>query len=240
MDVEVAKKQTIVLKPAVSKGEIEETVEKKKTDPFGTIFTRPKQEEITVSSLDLYYEPYWRVSGTYSVDYFRTNIYQINTDSTVKEVKIADQMFPVKIESGTWLKIKRGMTGGEKHNKLEIPVEEHVIFDVEDEITLNGHGKEAKFDYTVETRTIESYPERVLEDNKDRVRTSKINQNEIVDKLVNVLQEDVDKDVKMVKEKMAIDELSEIFVPIYEARCIDSKSKVKVLRIDAVKSKVIS
>ncbi|NIP62801.1 MAG: hypothetical protein GWN01_12865 [Nitrosopumilaceae archaeon] len=240
MDVEVSKKKTIVLKPAVSKDEIEETVEKKKTDAFGTIFTRPKQEEITISSLDLYYEPYWLVSGTYSVDYFRTNIYEINTEDTVKEVKIADQVFPVKLESGTWGKIKRGMTGGEKNNKLEIPVEEHVIFDVEDETTLNGHGTEAKFDYTIETRTIESYPERILEDNKDKVRSSKINQNEIIDKLVNMLQEDVDKDVKMIKEKVVIDKLSEIFIPIYEARCIDSKNKVKILRIDAVKRKVIS
>lgn len=240
LDVEVANKKTTVLKPLVSRSEVEEIVNKKKSELFGTVFTRPKQEEISVTALDLYYEPYWIIRGTYSVDYYRTNVYEVETEDTVREVKIANEVFSIKQDASRWDKIKRGVTGSEKKNHLEIPVEEHVIFDVEEEIITNSHGVQTKFDYDIDARTTESYPDKVIEENKDKIRNSKITKEDIVDKLVDLLRQEVDKDVRMLKEKATIEELNEVFVPIYEARCVDLKNKVKVLRVDGVKRKIIS
>ena len=46
-------------------------------------------------------------------------------------------------------------------------------------------------------------------------------------------------DVRDLKDEMTINEISEIYVPIYEARLIGPKKKVGILRIDAVRKKIL-
>ena len=46
-------------------------------------------------------------------------------------------------------------------------------------------------------------------------------------------------DVRDLNENLTINEITEIYVPIYEARLIGPKKKVEILRFDAVKKKVL-
>ncbi len=239
LEKEVSEKRTIVLKPQISKDEVEKLVEKKKTSLFGTVFSRPKNENINVTSIELYYEPCWIAGGRYVGNYYRKNVYEIKTESTVTEVKIGDGTFPIQKRSGGWSKFKRGVTGSNKENQLAIPVEEHVEIDIEDEVVFNSQGNETKLKYKIESKHQENFPEKVLKENKSHVRSCLINQDEVVEKLEKLLKED-EQDVKMVKEKISIDKLDEIFIPVYEARCTDSKNKVKILRVDAINMQIIS
>lgn len=233
------KKNIIVLKPQLTEEEVTEIVEKKKTSQFGTVFTRPKTEEVKVISIELFYEPHWVVGGSYTGDYYRKNLYEVKTDPLVKEVIIGEGVFPVQKESGGWSKLKRGVTGGHKDNELKIPVEEHVEIDVEDEIVFNPQGTEVKLDYKIESKYQENFPDKVLKENSNNVRKCLLTQDEVSEKLETVLKEDIEEDVKMVKEKISIDKLDQVFVPVYEARCVDQKDKVEILRIDAINRKVI-
>lgn len=238
MEREVAEKRTIVLKPQLSKEEVEEIIEKKKTSLFGTVFTRPKPDDIKVTSIELFYEPFWVAGGRYIGNYYRKNVYEVKTDSVVKEVKIGEGVFPVQNKSGGWSKFKVGVTGSQ-NNQLEIPVEEHVEIDIEDEIAFNPQGNETELNYKIESKHQENFPEKILQEKKDHVRGCLLNQEQVLEKLEEILKEDVEDDIKMVKEKISIDKLDEVFVPIYEARCVDPKSKVEILRVDAINKKII-
>ena len=226
-----------MLKPQLSLDEVEEIVEKKKAGLFGTVFTRPKPEEIKVTAIDLFYEPYWIVGGRYTGDYYRKNTYIIKTDPSVKEVKIEEGLYPVQKESSGWSKLKKGVVGS-NDNQLTIPVEEHIEVDVEDEIVFNFQGNEVKLNYKIESQHQENFPEKVLNEKKDNVRKCLLEQDETVRRLETVLK-DVEEDVNMIKEKISIDKLVQVFVPVYEARCVDLKNKVELLRIDAINKKII-
>ena len=239
MDKKVAEKQTVVLKPSATLSEAQDIAEKKKTNMFGNVFNRPKADEINISSIDLYYEPYWLVHGEYSGDYFRKTAYEFSTDPEVTEIVIGNGTFPIRSESGTWNKFRDSVKIGEKNNKVDIPVEEHVKLDIEEKIVFNSQGNEVKFKYKIESKNIENFPKDVLTDNKNNVRESTISETQIIEKMIHVLRQEIDEDVRMIHESVTIDKLEEIFIPVYEARCVDSKNTIKIMRIDAMDAKIL-
>lgn len=239
MEQEIAKKKIVVLRPKVSEDEVIEFANKKKTSLYGTVFSRPKSEEVEVSSIDLFYEPYWMISGNYSGDYFRKNAYEVETDSNVTEVIIGKGTFPVKSESGAWSKFKDSIKGGDKHNKLNIPVEEHVLINVEEEVFLNSAGNAIKFPYKLNSENMENFPDDILKTHESKIRPTSVTDEKAIQFLIDRLQEDSEENVRMIKEKIIIDNFFEIFVPIYEARCVNSNNKVEILRIDALDLKAL-
>jgi hypothetical protein len=238
MDKKVVDKQTIVLKPNSTLSEARDTAEKKKTSMFGSVFNRPKSDEINISSIDLYYESYWLVSGKYSGDYFRKSVYEFSTDPEVTEVIIGNGNFPVRTESGTWNKFRDSVKIGEKNNKVDIPVEEHVKIDIEEKIIFNSQGNEIKFKYKIESNNIENFPNDILK-NKNNIRESTVNEEQIIEKMTHILRQEMEDNIRMIHESITIDKLEQIFVPVYEARCIDSKNTIKILRIDAMDLKIL-
>ena len=46
-------------------------------------------------------------------------------------------------------------------------------------------------------------------------------------------------DVKNLNEEFALRDISEIYIPIFEARLVGPKKKVGIIRIDAVRKKVL-
>ena len=46
-------------------------------------------------------------------------------------------------------------------------------------------------------------------------------------------------DVKNLNEEFVLREISEIYIPIFEARLIGPKKKVGIIRIDSVRKKVL-
>ena len=239
MDKEIINKKILVLRTKIHEDQIMEFANKKKTSLFGNVFSRPKSDEVEISSVELFYEPYWMISGSYSADYYRKNAYEVETDSNVTEVIIGKGTFPVKTESGTWSKLRNSFKGGDRHNKLNIPVEEHVLLNIEEEVFLNSAGSDIKFPYKLDSDNLENFPEDVLKANKSNVRPTSVNEEEAVKFLIDILQQDSEENVRMIKEKIIVDKFFEIFVPIYEARCVDSNNKVEVLRIDAIDLKAL-
>lgn len=238
MEQKIVPEKTIVLRPKPL-SDVQIVANKKKTSFYGTVFNRPKPEEVDISSIDLYYEPYWIVGGQYTVDYFRKSIYEIATGPEVKEVVIGKGTFPVRTKSGTWKKIRSSIKVGEKENILNIPVEEHVELDIEDEITINAQGKEIKFRYKMKSEDFENFPEDVLKNNENHVRHCVVNKEQAVDTLIKILHEDIDNEIRILNEKVVIDRLDQVYVPVYEARCVDSNNKVETMRIDGMDLKIL-
>jgi len=239
VETEIAKKKITVLKPQATKNEVLEYAEKKKTGFFGSVFSRPKPEEVEVLSAELFYEPYWLIGGSYHGDYFRKNSYEVKTDRNVKEVIIGKGTFQVKKDSGTWSRIRDSIKGGDNENKLIIPVEEHVLLDIEEEVFLNSVGTPVKFKHKLDSDNIENFPDDILNDNQSKIRPNSVTDEQAVKLLTERLQEELDKDVRIIKEKISIDNFQEIFTPVYEVRCTDSNNKVEVIRIDAMDLKII-
>jgi hypothetical protein len=60
-----------------------------------------------------------------------------------------------------------------------------------------------------------------------------------IDKLKKQLKKPMETDVKNLKEEFVLREISEIYVPIFEARLIGPKKKVGIIRVDSVRKKVL-
>ena len=57
--------------------------------------------------------------------------------------------------------------------------------------------------------------------------------------LVSKLKKPAESGIKSLKEDVKINEILEVYVPIYESRLVGPRKKIKLLRIDAVRKKVL-
>ena len=115
--------KTVVLRPILDSNDAEKIVENKKTSLFRSMLQKPKKTEVHVHSLKLSYEAFLILSGKYTADFYRKVIHTINVESTVKEIVIGDDSFPIKRGKGVigklGAKIKSG-TRKKKSNRLRI------------------------------------------------------------------------------------------------------------------------
>ncbi|MEK0321113.1 MAG: hypothetical protein QQN61_08505, partial [Nitrosopumilus sp.] len=72
--------KTVVLRKNIDEKEAMNIVEEKKTKPFKSLLSRPKNEDVHVHSLKLYYECILMVSGKYIADYYRKATHSISVD----------------------------------------------------------------------------------------------------------------------------------------------------------------
>lgn len=236
MIVDTDKKQktkVIVLKPHIDNLEIQELVEKKKTDFFRHLLRKPDKSEVHVHSLTLVYEPLMILSGAYNADFLRKSIHEVKVDHNVKEVFFADGVFPAS-------NYTTSNKFGSKLRKNSVPLEleEHVFVEEEKEITLDHHGETRNFTYKVDAKDVENYPKRILKNNA--VKEFEITEDGAIKKLVSSLQtHETLEDVRDLNESLVIHEITTIYVPIYEARLVGPKKKVEILRFDAIKKKLL-
>ena len=118
-------------------------------------------------------------------------------------------------------------------------LEEHVYLDNEEEIAFDHHGKEIKMPYKMSSKLIESYPRRTLEKTKNNVKKPEITYDAAIAKLTSKLKKSVSIGKRNLEEKIIIDEIIELYVPIYEARLIGPKKSIRLMRIDAIRKKVL-
>ena len=226
------KTTTIVLKNELDENSANKMVEDKKTDVFRKFLKKPKKDEVSIDSLKLLYEAVLIISGKYVADFYRKATKTIEVDSNVKEVILGEGKFLVKSKKGL-LKL-----GGGK-NKVDLNLEEHVFLDEEDKITFDHHGNEIKFPFKINSKTIENYPTKILEIFVDNIKKPEISNDAAVEKFQSKLKEGISAQVRDLKEELTINEISEVYIPIYEARLIGPKKKVELLRIDAVRKKIL-
>ena len=60
-----------------------------------------------------------------------------------------------------------------------------------------------------------------------------------IEKLQSELKKPLEDDVRNLNEEFALREITEVYVPIFEARLIGPKKKVGILRLDAVRKKIL-
>jgi len=199
------------------------------------LLSRAKKEDVHVHSLKLYYECILMVSGKYIADYYRKATHSISVNSNVAEVVLGDGIFPVRSKSG----LKKAFVGKRGKNKVDLKLEEHVFVEEEDELTFDHHGNDLKFPFKINSKTIENYPKRLLEKNQPNVKKPELTYDAAINKLQSELKKPIEDDVRELNDEFVLREITEVYVPIFEARLIGPKKKVGIIRIDAVRKKIL-
>ena len=228
-------KKTVVLRKKIDETEVLEIIEDKKTSLFKSLFSRPKKSDIHIHSVKLYYECLLIVSGKYMANYFRKATHSISVHSNVSEVVLGNGVFPVRTKSN----FKKAIVGKRGKNKVDLKLEEHVFVKNEDKLTFDHHGREIKFPFKLNSKTIENYPNRLLEKNLSNVKNCELKHDDAIKKLQSFLKKPLEDEVRKIEEEFVLREITEIYVPIYEARLIGPKKKIGIIRIDAVRNKIL-
>ncbi len=224
----------IVLKKQMDEDAARKIVEGKKTTVFQKFLRKPKPDEVHIHSLELYYEVILMISGKYTADYFRKATHSISVDYNVGEIILGEGVFKIKKKSSIAKAIAK-----KSKNKVELPLEEHVFIDEESEMAFDHHGTEIRFPFKINSKTIENFPNQVLKDPLVHVRESELTHAAIIKKLDSKLKESPDSNVKNLHDELVIKKITEVYVPIFEARLVGPQKKAGLLRIDAVRKKIL-
>ena len=225
----------VVLRKNIDETEAMDMVKQKKTTPFKSLLSRPKKEDVHIHSLKLYHECILMVSGKYVADYFRKANHVISVDSNVHEISLGDGVFPIRSKSS----ITKAFVGKRGKNKVDLKLEEHIFVEEEDELSFDHHGHEIKFPFKINSKTVEHYPKKILEQNSSNVKKPEITHDAAIKKLQSELKKPLETDVRNLNEEFVLREIAEVYAPIFEARLIGPKKKVGIIRIDAVRKKIL-
>ena len=221
--------RTVVLRPILDPDDAQQIVENRKTSLFRSMLQKPKKTDVHIHSLKLSYEAFLILSGKYNANFYRKTVHTINVEPIVREIIVGDNVFPIKK--------RRFLT--KRKNQIDLELEEHAYIDDEQEIAFDHHGKEIKMPYKMSSRLIESYPRRTLEKTKNNVKKPEITYDAAVSRLTSKLKKSVSIGRRNLEEKITINEIIELYVPIYEARLIGPKKNVRLMRIDSIRKKVL-
>lgn len=225
----------IVLKQSLDEETAQQMIEEKKTNPFKGLLTKPKRDEVHVHSLKLYHEAILMITGKYAADFYRKAIHPITVDYNVTEVVLGEGVFPIRTKSS----LQKAFSGKKGKNKVDLELEEHVFIENRDTMYFDHHGREIKFPFKLDSKNIENYPKKILKKNESNVKKPEITNKAAFEKLSDKLKRPLEPDVRDLQDELTVDEISEIYVPIYEARLVGPKKKVELMRIDAVRKKIL-
>ena len=225
----------IVLRKKIDENEVLEIIDDKKSSLFKSLLSRPKNSDIHIHSMKLHYECILNISGKYVANYFRAATHSISVDSNVSEIVLGDGIFPVQTKSN----FKKTLVGKRGKNKINLKLEEHVFVENENELAFDHHGREIKFPFKLNSKTTENYPNQILEKNLANVKKTELTYDDAIEKLQSFLKKPLQDDVRKLEEEFVLREISEVYVPIYEARLIGPKKKIAIIRIDAVRNKIL-
>jgi len=232
--------KTVVLRPTIDLSDAEQIVENRKTSRFRSMLHKPSKTEVHVHSLKLSYEAFLILSGKYNADFYRKVIHTINVKPNVKEILVGGYTFPVKQGKGVLGRLRTKVKSStRKKNQIDLEIEEHVFLEEEKEVAFDHHGKEIKMPYKMSSRLIESYPRRTLGKVKNNVKKPEITYAAAASKLIARLKKSVTIGRRNLVEKVVVNEIIELYVPIYEARLIGPKKNVRIMRVDAIRKKVL-
>ena len=114
------------------------------------------------------------------------------------------------------------------------------LLKTEDSMHFDHHGKEIKFPFKINSKTVENYPKRILRNNEQNVKTTRNYKNDAAYKnSIQLKKRPLESDVRDLNDEFTIKEISEIYVPIFEARLVGPKKKIGIMRIDAVRKKIL-
>ena len=228
------KVRKITLKPQIDSDIAEDMVDNRKVKLFQTLLKKPKKSEIHLHSLKLFYEACLLLSGKYSADFIRDTKHTIHVDKNVRELIIDDKVYPISQKKSMLSKLEPS-----RKNKIKMEFQERLVIENKDDIAFDHHGKEIDLSYSNTQKIIEKYPRKILSGDDDSIKKPEITVDAAINKLISKLKKPTDKGIKSLDEKIEFSDILEVYVPIYEARLIGPKKKIKILRIDAVRKKIL-
>ena len=228
------KVRKITLKPQIDSDIAEDMVDNRKVKLFQTLLKKPKKREIHLHSLKLFYEACLLLSGKYSADFIRDTKHTIHVDKNVRELIIDDKVYPISQKKSMLSKLEPS-----RKNKIKIEFQERLVIENKDDIAFDHHGKEIDLSYSNTQKIIEKYPRKILSEDDDSIKKPEITVDAAINKLISKLKKPTDKGIKSLDDKIEFSDILEVYVPIYEARLIGPKKKIKILRIDAVRKKIL-
>ena len=228
------KVKIISLKPLLDSNTAEEMIDSRKVKSFQTLLHKPKKSEIHLHSLTLHFESILLLSGKYSVDFIRDAEHTLSVDKDVQEVIISDEVFPVKKKHGVLSKLEPSFK-----NKIKILMQERVMLENTADISFDHHGKEINLSYNDTLKLLEKHPKKTINGDKESIRKPEITIAAAKSKLISKLKRPADAGTKSSEEIFDFRDILEIYVPIYEARLIGPKKRIKIVRIDAVRKKIL-
>ena len=232
--------KTVVLRPTLDLSDAEKIVENRKTSSFRSMLQKPSKADVHVHSLKLSYEAFLILSGKYNADFYRKVIHTINVKPNVKEIIVGGYTFPVKHGKGVLGRLHTKIkTSTRKKNQIDLEIEEHVFLEEEKEVAFDHHGKEIKMPYKMSSEFVDSYPRRTLGKVKKNVKKPEITYDAAANRLITKLKKSVSIGRRNLVEKVVVNEIIELYVPIYEARLIGPKKNVRIMRIDGIRKKVL-
>jgi len=232
--------KTVVLRPTLDLSDAEQIVENRKTSSFRSMLQKPNKTNVHVHSLKLSYEAFLILSGKYNADFYRKVIHTINVKPNVKEIIVGGYTFPIKRGKGVLGRLQTKIKSStRKKNQIDLEIEEHVFLEEEKEVAFDHHGKEIKMPYKMSSEFVDSYPRRTLGKVKKNVKKPEITYDAAANRLITKLKKSVSIGRRNLVEKVVVNEIIELYVPIYEARLIGPKKNVRIMRIDGIRKKVL-
>ncbi len=224
-----------VLRKRVDEAAAREAVEANKAKAFRSFLAKPKKKDVHVHSMDLYYEPILVVSGRYYADYYRSATHVISVDSDVMEVVFGDDVFQARTKS----RLEKTFAVRRGKNKIDLPLEEHVFVRREDRMAFDHHGRAIKIPFDMGSEDVEHRPKALLSRNESKVRRHEITPDEAAAKLLDAIKLRPDPGARDVSEKFSLREVTELYVPVFEAVLAGPKRKAGKMRLDAVRNKIL-
>ena len=225
--------KVFALKPKLSPDEAEKIVDNKKINTFKFLLQKPSKNDVSVNSLVLYYEAFLLLSGRYTADFIRKANHTINVDNDVREIIIDQNSYPVNRKSSVLHRLEPT-----RKNRVELEVEENVYLENDDCISFDYQGKSIDLPYQSTKDIIGKYTKTKL--NKSmKIRKPELTIDAMVKKLIDKLKRNIGDDVRSFHEELILEDILEVYVPIFEAKLVGPKNKEKLLRIDAVRKKIL-
>ena len=102
---------------------------------------------------------------------------------------------------------------------------------------MDRSGKPTTYSFKSDQESTENYPQQILKGNQPNIKKLEITHDTAIQKLESRLKQSLDTDIRDLTDEFILQEISEIYIPIFEARLIGPKQKAGVLRIDAARKK---
>lgn len=78
-----------------------------------------------------------------------------------------------------------------------------------------------------------------MEKNESNIKKPELTYDAAINKLQLQLKKPMEEDVRKLNDEFVLREITEVYIPIFEARLIGPKKKVGIIRIDAVRKKIL-
>jgi hypothetical protein len=114
-----------------------------------------------------------------------------------------------------------------------------VFIEEEGDVTFDYHGTEIKFQFTIDSKSVENYPQQLLDANLTNVKKPEITYDAAIEQLKFILKKPIEQNIRNLNDEFTLNTISEIYVPIFEARLVGPNKKIEILRIDAARNKIL-